>query len=487
MSANPIRVRTRRPAESATTPIIEAAEGSEPIGLPREIELKVVDRPLSELRPSPNNAATHSDVQIDKIMASFERFRCNSPISVTPDGEIISGAGRYEAAKRLGWETIPTICLAHLSEAEVRAYRLADQRLAQLAGWDIEIQRKEFIYLAEENDELLDYTAFETAEIDIVLDPSGPKPKLDAVDQVPALDPDRPPVSEVGDLWLLDDHKVICGDARSPEAYEQLLGDALAQMVFTDPPYGCPINGHVSGLGRIRHREFVEGSAGISRSELKELFLASFAQLARFSQDGSIHYTCIDWAHLREILEAGYAVYDELKNIVVWNKTNAGMGAFYRSQHELIPVWKKGKAPHTNNVQLGRHGRNRSNVWTYPGANSFGRNRDVELAMHPTVKNTALVMDAIKDSSKPGGIVLDAFGGSGTTLIAAAKTKRRGYLIELDPRYVDLIVRRWQKLFKAEAHHGSTGLTFDEMARLRSNPEQGGPSRPELGEGDHGR
>lgn len=197
-----------------------------------------------------------------------------------------------------------------------------------------------------------------------------------------------------------------------------------------------------------------------------------------------MHFTCIDWVHLRELLEAGHAVYDELKNVICWAKTNAGMGSLYRSQHELIPVWKKGKASHTNNVQLGKHGRNRTSVWTYPGVNSFGRHRDAELAMHPTVKPVALVMDAIKDCSKAGGIILDAFGGSGTTLIAAAKTKRRGYLVELDPRYVDVTIKRWRRLFKAEACHAETGLTFEEMARLRSSETYKGidPAAMEAGD-----
>jgi DNA modification methylase len=239
-------------------------------------------------------------------------------------------------------------------------------------------------------------------------------------------------------------------------------------MVFTDPPYNCPVNGHVGGLGQVQHREFVMASGEMSRPQFVAFLTDVLRQLAAASQDGALHYVCMDWHELHSLLQAGYATYDELKNIICWAKTNGGMGSLYRSQHEFVTLWKKGRAPHINNVELGRHGRYRTNVWTHAGVNTFKRGRMEELSSHPTVKPVALVMDAIKDCSKPKGIILDAFGGSGTTLIAAAKTKRRGYLLELDALYVDVIVRRWEKLSKREARHAETGLTFQEMAEQRT-------------------
>lgn len=275
-------------------------------------------------------------------------------------------------------------------------------------------------------------------------------------------------MSRVGDMWSLGSHRIICGDAREPETFERFLGDEKARVVFTDPPFNVKIDGHVGGLGRVKHREFAMASGEMSRSEFVALLKVVFERMAEVVEDGAILFTCIDWAHLHEMLEAGHAVFDELKNIVCWAKTNGGMGSFYRSQHELIPVWKKDKAPHVNNIELGAHGRYRTNVWTYAGANTFRRGRMEDLAAHPTVKPCALVMDAIKDCSKPGDLVLDPFGGSGTTLIAAEKTRRHARLIELDGTYVDLTIRRWEKLTKREAVHAVTGKTFAETAAERA-------------------
>ena len=235
-------------------------------------------------------------------------------------------------------------------------------------------------------------------------------------------------------------------------------------MVFTDPPYNVPIDGHVSGLGSVKHREFAMASGEMSETEFTKFLTDVLGNLAKFSADGAIHYVCMDWAHLRELLNAGHAVYDELKNICVWAKTNGGMGSLYRSQHEMVAVFKSGTAPHINNVELGRHGRYRTNVWTYAGMNTFGAERDEALAMHPTVKPVALVEDAVLDCSDRNGVVVDAFLGSGTTLIAAESAGRRCFGLELDPEYVDLIIRRWQKMTGESAVHAESGLSFDVLA-----------------------
>ena len=280
-------------------------------------------------------------------------------------------------------------------------------------------------------------------------------------------------VSRRGDLWLLDNHRILCGDAREPADYERLMGGELAQMTFTDPPYNLAAN-CVGGMGEFKPRPFAMASGEMSKPEFTTFLTQSLEGIRGASQDGALVYTCMDGAHLHELLTAGHSVYDELKTVICWAKTNAGMGSLYRSQTEFVVLWKVGKAAHINNIELGKHGRYRTTLWTYAGANTFRKGRMEDLAAHPTVKPCAMVMDAIKDCSKPNGIILDPFGGSGTTLIAAHKTKRRGYLMEYDPLYVDVAIRRWEKLFKREARHAETGLTFAEMAAIAPGRDRPG-------------
>jgi DNA modification methylase len=345
---------------------------------------------------------------------------------------------------------------------------LADNRLTELAQWDDRLlaqQLKDLSLLGL--DFSLEVTGFEMAEIDLRIESLEhlPSPDDDPADALPG--PANPPLSKIGDLWMLANHRVLCGSALDAAAFTALMGDERAAMVFTDPPYNVPIDGHASGLGAIHHRPFPMASGEMDRTEFTAFLGQAIRNLAAFSIDGSLHYLCMDWRHIEELLAAGRDVYGALKNLVVWVKDNAGMGAFYRSQHELVFVFKRGSQGHRNNVQLGQFGRNRSNIWRYPGAGSFAR-RDEEgnlLALHPTVKPVAMVADAILDCSARGDIVLDAFLGSGTTLIAAERTGRRCYGMELDPVYADTIVRRWQKLSGSSALHGISGRSFDDLAR----------------------
>ncbi|WP_339716870.1 site-specific DNA-methyltransferase, partial [uncultured Sneathiella sp.] len=286
-----------------------------------------------------------------------------------------------------------------------------------------------------------------------------------------------PAVTEIGDIWQIGKHRLICGDATDADVYAALLEGERAQLVFTDPPYNVPVDGHVCGLGKVRHREFAMATGEMDEESFTDFLGTVFRNLARFSQDGAIQFICMDWRHVGEMTSAGKMAYPSLLNICVWAKTNGGMGSLYRSQHELVFVFKAGTGRHINNVELGRHGRNRTNLWTYAGINSFGKTRDADLALHPTVKPVALVADAILDCSKRNGIVLDAFAGSGTTLIAAEKTGRRGYGIELDPRYCDVIVKRLAEVMGASAVHGATGRTFDDIAADRAQ-EAGESSSP---------
>lgn len=319
-------------------------------------------------------------------------------------------------------------------------------------------------------------TGFDTAEIDILISEIG-SDAPDPADQVPIIDPSKPAVSRLGDLWQIGSHVLLCGNALEKESYTRLLRGQKAQMVFVDPPYNVPIAGHVSGLGKLTHREFPMASGEMAPDQFTEFLRSAFGHLADFSVDGSIHFICMDWRHIREVSDAAGDIYRELKNICIWAKTDAGMGSLYRSAHEF--VFKNGSAPHINNVELGRFGRNRTNIWQYPGASTLGGNRAENLELHPTVKPLALVADAILDCSKRGGIILDAFAGGGTTLLAAEKTGRVGAELELDPLYVDVIIRRFEETFGIKAVYVGSGLEFDRVAEQRASQddEESQPTR----------
>jgi len=436
--------------------------------------LKVEMLRVEALRPYANNARTHSKKQTRQIAKSIERFGFCNPVLIDDRGEIIAGHGRVAAAKLLGISAVPTVRLSHLTETEKRAYILADNRLAEKAGWDKEILAIELQALIDLDFEV-ELTGFETAEIDLCLEeasqaagePGGPEDATPAYAGAHA-------VSRPGDLWQLGPHLLLCDDARDPAAYVGLLGDATAEFVFTDPPYNVPIDGHVCGLGRIRHRSFAMGCGEMSEAEFARFLTTIFTQLAAHTADGSIHQICMDWRHMPEMLKAGHAVYRELKNVCVWNKNNAGMGSFYRSKHELVFVWKSGTAPHINTFELGQYGRSRSNVWDYAGVNTLKPGRFDELAMHPTVKPVGLVADAIKDCSRRNGLVLDPFAGSGTVLIAAERTGRRARAMEIDPHYVDVAVKRWQDYTGKSAVLIATGQAFEEAGERSFD----GPAAP---------
>jgi DNA modification methylase len=428
--------------------------------------LKIVYKDPGQLKPRAKNPRTHTRRQIRQIAASITEFGFINPVLIDGAGGIIAGHGRVEAAKLLGMSDVPTVRVDHLTPAQIRAYVIADNKLAENAGWDRALLALELQELSVHLDFDVTITGFETAEIDLLIrDLEGDSP--DDADEVPEIDRSAPAVSRPGDLWQIGDQRLLCGDSLKTGSYVALLGGQAAQMVFTDPPYNVVIDGHVSGLGKVKHREFAMASGEMSSQEFTQFLETVLMRLAEFSSDGSLHFICMDWRHMRELLAAAKP-YGEIKNLCVWSKTNAGMGSLYRSQHELIFVFKNGHAPHINNVELGRFGRNRTNVWRYAGANTFGKERASDLVMHPTVKPVAMVADAILDCSKRGSIVLDAFAGSGTTLIAAEKTGRRGYGIELDCHYTDTIIRRFEKIFGLRAVHAESELNFEQLKAKRS-------------------
>jgi DNA modification methylase len=296
---------------------------------------------------------------------------------------------------------------------------------------------------------------------------SSPDPEHGADDAVPPLTDAVSAVTRSGDLWLLGRHRLLCGDSRNLETFGHLLGNERADLIFADPPYNVPIDGHVCGLGRIRHREFAMGVGEMSREVFTAFLRQTLGHAASRCRDGAIAFICMDWRHMGELLSAGQAVFSELKNLCVWNKTNGGMGTFYRSKHELVFVFKVGNAPHTNTFGLGGTGRYRTNVWDYAGVNSLRPGRNEEAAMHPTVKPVALVAEGIKDCSRRGEVVLDPFAGSGSTLIAAHKTGRRARLVEFDPAYCDRILRRFEQVTGKPAVLAATGQPFEVVAEER--------------------
>ena len=428
---------------------------------------KLQHKRLNELRPNGRNARTHSTKQIRQIADSIDRFGFTNPVLISDDGEIIAGHGRVEAAKILKLAEVPVVTLSHLSQAERRAYMLADNKLAQNAGWDREMLAIEFEELMELQIDL-SVTGFSMPEINILIDEAaeGSRTTTPSEDLIP--DPATITVTQSGDLWMLGRHRLVCGDARLKAYYQLLLEGERADLVFTDPPYNVPVQRYVSGPQRERRRKFIVANGELSDDEFTAFLEQSLTNLAQNCRAGAIAYICMDWRHMGELLEAAEGSFDDLKNVCVWNKTNGGTGTFYRSKHELVFVFKVGAAPHVNNFGLGEGGRYRTNVWDYAGVNGWNSSRSEALEMHPTVKPVALVADAIRDCSNRGDVVLDVFAGSGTTLIAAEKCGRQARLIEYDPQYCDAIIRRFERYTGKQARLSWTNETFGQVEEART-------------------
>lgn len=418
---------------------------------------------LDQLKPYKNNPRLHSEKQISQVVKSIDQFGFTNPILIDEDFTILAGHARYEAAKRLELRTVPVIVLNYLTKQQKQLYRIADNKLTENGKWDENLLGLEFKDLVIDLDiGELELSGFETTEIDLLIEGVSITQSSSSEDEIPPIDLDSKPVTKPGDIWLLGSHRIICGDSTDAETYKLLMGNEKAQMIFTDPPYNVKIDGNVGGLGAIKHREFAMASGEMTTEEFKN-FLSKFIALnIQYSQAGSLHYICMDWRHIRDLLEVGLDQFTEMKNICTWVKDNGGMGSLYRSQHELIPVFKNGSESHINNVQLGSNGRYRTNVWNYAGVNSYGKNRE-DLKLHPTVKPVSLIIDAILDVTKRKQIVLDSFLGSGSTLIAANKVGRICYGIELDPIYIDTAIERFQKLIGLDAIHKTTSKTFNEL------------------------
>jgi DNA modification methylase len=433
--------------------------GSERNRAPKE----VVYRSISLLKLDPRNPRSHGKKQIRQIARSIETFGFNVPVLIDANSKVIAGHGRILACQLLGWSDVPTICLEHLTEAQARAFMIADNRLTENAAWDERLLAEQLHDLSlMELDFSLEVTGFEVGEIDLRIHGLESNGDGDEADKLPVVS--RSAVSCAGDVWLLGSHRIYCGNALDEASYAKLMGAEKAAMVFSDPPYNVAIDGNVSGFGANRHRDFAMAFGEMGAAEYTA-FLARAVELnARHSKPAAIHFYCIDWRHFLELHEAGRNVRLDLLNVCVWAKSTAAMGSLYRSQHELVFVLRKHRERHRNNVQLGRFGRDRSNVWNYPGAVGLRTSEEGNLvALHPTVKPAAMVADAIMDVSARGDIVLDNFLGSGTTVIAAQRTGRRCFGIEIDALYVDVAIRRWQEFTRDHARHAANGRTFDDI------------------------
>ncbi|TXN03825.1 DNA modification methylase [Methylobacterium sp. WL64] len=440
----PTRIRRRTPVQQSSAQRSHA----------------IVNMPPGELVVARAQLRKYQPRHREHLLQSMKRWGIVQPILIDADRRVIAGHQILAAALELGLATVPTIALADLSDAQARALRIALNKLPELSSWDPSALKDELAFLADFDIDLVSFTAFSSAELDVIL--NAPEDNPD--DALP--EPLKQAISQLGDIWTFDGgHRLGCLDVLSEVSLPALMAGVLANLVLCDPPYNVPVAGHVTG--RVGAREFAMASGEMSVPEFTAFLHAVFELLWKHAEDGSLSLQFMDWRHMQEMLAAGHAIYQQLLNLAVWAKTNPGMGSLWRSGHELCFIWKKGTAPHINNVELGRYGRNRSNVWSYPGANGFARAGDPDGLEHVTPKNVAMIQDAILDVSRRGDIVLDAFSGSGTTLVAAHRAKRRGYGLDIDPFYVDLAVRRMERCTRVPARHAETGLTFAEMAEQR--------------------
>jgi DNA modification methylase len=422
--------------------------------------LVVTYQPVTNLTAFAHNARSHSPQQVRQIAACIKEFGFTNPVLVDGQNTIIAGHGRVAAAKLLRMALVPTIRLEGLSEDELRAYVIADNRIAEKAGWDPSILAIELQHLLSlELNFDVTLTGFEVAEIDLIVENARTSQTKEPAEEIIT---NNQAITQFGDIWRLGRHRILCANSLQAVSFKRLMAGKRANLVFVDPPYNLPIAGYVSGDGVVAHPDFAMASGELTVAEFQEFLRISVGHLANNSAVGSVHFICIDWRHIGDVLAAGKKFYDAPLNLCVWVKNNGGKGSFYRSQHELIFVFRNGKGSHRNNIRFGKYGRNRTNVWDYPCAPSFSKVSEEGnlLHLHPTVKPVALIADAILDCSARGDLVLDSFLGSGSTLMGAERVGRVCYGIEIAPSYVDIAIRRWQRHTGNDAILEATGQTF---------------------------
>lgn len=424
-------------------------------------------RDPNALISNPQNARGHKDRQINALAKSIKSFGFNIPIAIDAQGQVVSGNARLEAAKKLQLPQVPVVYLDHLTPDQIKAFAIADNRLSEMSSWDdklLAVQLKELSVVNLDFD--LESTGFTIGEIDLRIEGLNDGPVEEVESEISEVK--GPVVTQLTDLWLLGEHRLYCGNSQDSKSYEYLMHGQLAGMVITDPPYNVKVQGHVGGKGKIKHDEFAMASGEMSSAEFTAFLKNTFNLLVANSTQGSVHTIFMDWRHLPEITAAGEAEYSAMLNMCVWVKNQAGMGSLYRSQHELALIYRNGNTPHQNNVQLGRFGRYRTNVWKYGGIQTMRHGEEGDLLkIHPTVKPIQMIADVILDVSKPNDIILDPFLGSGTALLAAERVGRRCYAMELDPAYIDTAIHRWQMLTGRDAINAETGQTFTAQSQMQ--------------------
>lgn len=458
-------------------PVTRVGTKSSPRRSNRPLAVEYVAAAL--LKPDPRPQRKHGQRQLANLTGALARFDIVRPLLITDDNVVLDGNAVLEAAKRLGHETIPVIRVSGFTPNELRALQMSLNRIGEHAQWDEAVLRADFIALMADPDIdiSLDFTGFDQVFVDglTLVDDT-----LQVQDEVPELGVGDP-VTRTGDIWICGKHRILCGDSRDGGVYRRMVGELKVRLTLTDPPYNVAIAGNVSGLGKQKHGEFAMASGEMTRAEFIEFQRVVFDHCREASLDGALLYAFIDGRHVADQIVAGEAVFGELKQLVVWVKDNAGMGAFYRSRHELLTIWKTGEAPHVNTFGLGATGRYRTNVWEYAGYSSLGAGRDDALSWHPTVKPLPMIIDAILDVTHQGEVVLDPFGGSGTTLIAAERTNRIARLIEIDPKYVDVTLHRFIAEAGEEPVLAETGEAFSAVQSRRQS-ETGKPASESVGD-----
>lgn len=427
-------------------------------------EMKLELRAIASLKGLKKRVRRSDVEQVERVARSIAKLKQAVPILIDQSGTIINGHIVAQAMSELGESEVWCAVIEHLDEDECNLLHVALNRTAETGSFDIEALGE----LCIEFDDLgfdLGVTGFSLPELDIIMTPS----MGDAQEEEAPVDLPKFAVSQLDDLWILGEHKLLCGDATDPDAYMVLLEGELADVIFTDMPWNIPIKGFASGLGKTKHQDFVQGAGEMSEDEFIA-FACDFHELgAKHLVKGGMFYSCIDFRSVHIIMAAGMASGLRHLNTAVWNKGSGGMGMLYRNAHEFVVIFCNGQKPALNNIQLGKHGRDRTNVWSYPGANRKGSSANKALALHPTSKPTELVRDALLDVTKPGDLVLDMFMGSGTTIMAAESSGRRARGIELDPIYVDVIIKRWEQATGGTAIHAETGLSLAELAEMRAD------------------
>lgn len=426
------------------------------------MDLTIQNMAVSDIRPYQNNSKQHSEKQVQQIAQSIQQFGFNNPLLIDADGEIIAGHGRYLAAKLLKLESVPVIRLEHLSNSQKRAFRIADNKISENGGgWDLELLKVELKDLELNADFDIQITGFDTIDVDVMLSEKPQKAKTtDKENAVPYISDDEV-ITVTGDLWLIGDHRLLCGSSLDEKNYEILMDGNLADIVSQDPPYNLSSKS-IGSSGKTKHADFQMAAGEMTPTEFTKFLTDNFALCSKYAKKTALSYQWMDWRHCREILDAGEKSFGALVNLCVWKKPTGGMGKLYRSQHELCFVFSNGDKHYIDNVELGKHGRYRTNCWEYGAVGGFGAHKN-DLKLHPTVKPYEMIKDILLDASPRNGIVLDTFMGSGTSLIAAQKAKRVCYGMELEPKYVDTALRRMLDLFGIDAIHAKSGLTYSTL------------------------